>query len=111
MSNRRPIKRATDTSAFLGIGSGKKAKREAEARVKVIEAEAAAEAARQKAERDTLLLQLEAAKQGYTPEADAAAAVVEQTKAEALPETTLYLVLGGIVLVVMLALYFILRKK
>ena len=93
----------SDFADFLGIFEGKaKARKE--------EAEAAAKVAIEKAQQDTLLLKLEAARQGYTPDADAAKAIIETETVKLSGEKTLYYVLGGVVVAVMAGLYFI-RKK
>ena len=96
-----------NTSPFLGIGVGKKKEAEADARIREIEAETAAKMKLAEQERKNLLLQLEAAKQGFEPEKDKQTAEIAKANAEAAPEKTLYTVVGVIVAVVMAGLYFI----
>lgn len=98
MINRRPII-DNSTPAFLGILEGKKRTREAEARVK-----------EEEAKRATLLLQLEAARQGYDPERTRAQQAIQLETTKQGSEKTLYMVLGGIVIAVMIGIYFIKKK-
>jgi hypothetical protein len=105
------INRPTDFSPFLGIATGKRKKAKAEAAAKIEEEK-----------RKTLSLQIEAAKAGYVaPEVK-----VEQTKAEvekaktdaelttaqtaAQSSNTLYYVIGGVLVAVIVALILIKRK-
>lgn len=96
---KRPINNNPDESGFLGILQGKKRKAAAEARVK-----------EEEAKRATLLLQLEAARQGFNPEKQAADSAIKLEETKQKSEITLYVIIGVIVAVVMVALYFIKRK-
>lgn len=110
MINRRPPIKNPNESAFLGLFTGKKAKREAAAKVAIIEAQTEAELELERAKRESLALQLEAARQGFDPEADKRRQAIETAKAEAAPETTLYIIIGVVVAVVMAGLYFIKKR-
>ena len=104
-----------DESAFLGaiagalvgksLFSGKKKEKEAAARVTVINAERDADLARKEAENKRLRLELEAAKQGYEPNE-----AIREANAVGKTDNNLYLLLGGVVVIVMLAVVFIKRK-
>lgn len=82
-----------NTSGFLGILEGKKAKNEAAAAVAI-------EEAKQK----TLTLKALAASKGYDPEGEAIKAEAAGSK------TTTYIVIG-VVLILMVGLYFIIKIK
>nr|WP_319570248.1 hypothetical protein [uncultured Draconibacterium sp.] len=97
-------------SPLFGLFEGKKKSREAAAREKVLAAEKEKELALIEAKNKQLLLQLEAAKQGYNPEKEKAQAAVELEKTQAVPEITLYSIIGVIVLVVMVGVVLIKRN-
>ena len=105
------LKQDPNVSAFLGIGTGKRIRAKAEA-ARILEEE----------RRKTLSLQMEQAKAGFDPEKDKAAAAIKleetkaaaaitQTNTDAGVSSTLYYVIGGIVIAVMVGLYFITRKS
>ncbi len=86
-----------NTSGFLGILEGK-------ARAKTAAASAAAAVEVEKAKQETLTLQALAASKGYDPAGDAADA--EKKKGQ----TTMYIVIG-VVLILMVGLYFIVKSR
>lgn len=81
-----------NTSGFLGIGEGKVARAKGDAAVAIEEAK-----------RQTLITQANLAAAGYNPEADAAAAEAKSNN------VTMYIIIA-VVLILMVGLFFILRK-
>lgn len=101
----RPIQKQPETSAFLGILEGKRKRAKAEAEAKVIAAKAAAE-------KEVLAAKQAAAASGYKTEEQVKSETETVTAiSEAKSSSTLYYVLGGIVLAVMVGLYFITKKR
>lgn len=94
---------AANSNSFLGILEGKAAKAKSKA-------EAEATIAIEEAKQQTLLLQTLAANAGYNPTAEANQAKTDQAKAETKSNAWLYGTLGAVVLVVMVGLYFIMKK-
>lgn len=82
-----------NTSGFLGIGEGKVAKAKADGAVAIEEAK-----------RQTLITQANLAAGGYNPQADAAAAEAKSNN------VTMYIVIG-VVLILMVGLYFIIKTR
>lgn len=103
---RRPIKRPDNTANFLGIGVGKKAKAKAQAEIDRIKAETEAALKLEQAKRDTLTLQLEQAKAGFTPEKDAQAAEIQKTKIAATSENMVYYILGAVALIALFVMFY-----
>lgn len=102
---RRPIVRPTDTAKFLGIATGKQARARSQAEIDRIKAETEAALKLEQAKRDTLTLQLEQAKAGFTPEKDAQAAEIQKTKIAATSENMIYYVIGAVALIALLFLF------
>lgn len=94
---------AANQNSFLGIFEGKAAARKSAAEA---DAQAKIEAAKQQ----TLLMQTLAANAGYNPTAEANQAKTQQANAETKSNAWLYGTLGAVVLVVMVGLYFIMKK-
>jgi cobalamin biosynthesis Mg chelatase CobN len=92
-----------NTSSLFGLFEGK-------AKAAKLAAQADADAKREAAKQQTLLMEALAAKNGYTPAADAAQAAVDQENAKSKSEIILYVVLAVIVVAVMAGIYFI-RKR
>ena len=86
-----------NTSGFLGILEGN-------ARAKTAAANAAAAVAVEKERQNTLALEALAASKGYDPAGDAAKAETAGSK------TTMYIVIG-VVLILMVGLYFIVKTR
>jgi len=107
----RIINKPSDVSAFLGIATGKQARAKAAAAIAVEKARADAALLLETAKRDTLTLQLAQAKAGFDPVKDAAAAEITKTEITASSTNNLYYVIGAIVVVVMIGLYFITKKN
>lgn len=94
----------TQFSGFLGLFEGKR-------KAKIIKEKADAAVKVEEAKRQTLNLQIEAEKAGYkAPEVKQAEAEAQIEAVKSKSESTLYLVIGGIVLVVMGGLFLIKRK-
>ncbi len=106
----RPQFQNPNEAGFLGLFDGKR-------KATIIAAEAKAKAKAEEERRASMMLQAELAKQGYDPAA-ADAAAKKQAAADAVAlenskqqgDTNLYYVIGGIVVAVMVGLYFIKRK-
>ena len=109
MRTRRPIKNPNE-SEFLGLFTGKRKKVEAKADITRIEAETKAALELEKQKQQSLLLQLQAAKQGYDPEKDAREQAIEVEHIKAQPEKTMYIIIAVVVVVVMAGLFLIKRK-
>jgi hypothetical protein len=99
-----------DESPFLGIATGKKKRAEAEADIARIKAETEAELKLEQARRESLMLNLEAAKQGYDPGKVQAEKAIKMEETKTAPEKTLYIILGFSVVVMMAGLYFIKKR-
>jgi hypothetical protein len=97
-------------SPFLGIFEGKAKARVYEAQKEAAEAKAKADRMLEEQKRQTFLLQLEAAKQGFEPEKDKQETAVKLEETKQGSEKALYVVVGFIVVAVMVGLYFIKKR-
>lgn len=101
---RRPVSRPTQTASLFGIFEGKRKRAKAEAAAK----EAAAKA---EADKKVIDAKAQAQKDGYKSEEQ----IKNETEAllaalDAQNNNNLYYIIGGIVVAVMIGLYFITRK-
>lgn len=97
---KRPIKYNPEESEFLGIFEGKKRKAAADARAK-----------EEEAKRATFALQMEAAKNGYNPEKQKADSAIKLEETKQKSDSTLYITIAVIIVVVMVGLYFIKKRS
>ena len=93
MKQKREARQPDDTSSYLGILEGNKARAESDAAI-----------ALEQQKRATLLLQAKLSEQGYDPAADANAAEAASNK------TTMYIVIGSI-LILVVGLIFIVKRR
>lgn len=101
--NPTPINPGENSSPFLGILEGKaKARKDAAA--------AAAAIAVEKAKQDTYLLQALGAAKGYDPVAAENQAAIDTENAKSKSDIWLYSILGVVVVVVMVGLYFLKKR-